>query len=160
MSCLSQILSQEYRPVKYTQRIIQQLNQRLLVLLVLCVAFAVHAEDGDEENAGLVETRYIEVNPAFVTNFGGPGRLRYIKVEITLRVAGEDGEQQVNRHLPNIKDSLLNLFAIQTSDSISGAEGKEVLRQAALGEVSRVLVEEDEASHVEDLLFTSFVAHH
>lgn len=144
--------------MKHSQRLIQQLNQGFLALLVLCLAFVVYAEDG-EENAEPVETRYVEVNPAFVTNFGGPGRLRYIKVEITLRVVGEEGEQQVNRHLPNIKDSLLNLFAIQTSDSISGAEGKEALRQAALGEVSRVLVEEDETSYVEDLLFTSFVAH-
>jgi len=129
----------------------------VFVSVVLILSVAVKAED--EEDAESVATRYVEVSPAFVTNFGGPGRLRYIKVEITLRVAGAEGEQQVTRHLPNIKDSLLNLFAIQTSDSMSGAAGKEELRKTALGEVKRVLVEEDETSHVEDLLFTSFVAH-
>lgn len=129
----------------------------VFVMLALHLSAAVKAED--EGGAGNVATRYVEVTPAFVTNFGGPGRLRYIKVEVTLRVAGLEGEQQVTRHLPNIKDSLLNLFAIQTSDSMSGAAGKEELRKTALGEVKRVLVEEDETSHVEDLLFTSFVAH-
>ena len=129
----------------------------LLFLVALCLSFAVQGED-EEAQEGVTDTRYVEVKPAFVTNFGGPGRLRYIKVEVTLRVVGAEGEQQVNRHSPNIKDSLLNLFAIQTSDSMSGAAGKEALRQAALVEVQRVLVEEDETSHVEDLLFTSFVA--
>lgn len=129
------------------------------VFVMLILHFSATVKADDEEDAQNVATRYVEVTPAFVTNFGGPGRLRYIKVEVTLRVAGSEGEQQVTRHLPNIKDSLLNLFAIQTSDSMSGAEGKEELRKTALGEVKRVLVEEDETSYVEDLLFTSFVAH-
>lgn len=130
----------------------------LLVIFVLSTASWVHAEDEDE-GAAAPASRYIEITPAFVTNFGGPGRLRYIKVEVTLRVTGGEGEEQVRHHLPHIKDTLLNLFAIQTPESIASAEGKEQLRQVALEEVSHMLSEEDADSYIEDLLFTSFVAH-
>ncbi len=133
--------------------------QRYVILLLAVLSTLsisnVHAEDDEAENPA---SRYVEVKPAFVTNFGGPGRLRYVKVEVTLRVLGAEGEAQVEHHLPYIRDALLSLFAIQTSDTIGSAEGKESLRQQALAEVQRVTAEEDDNSFIEDLLFTSFVA--
>lgn len=133
-----------------------------LKLLLVCLALAVSnnlvAED-EEADGETPQSRYMEIEPAFVTNFGGPGRLRYMKVEVTLRVTGMDGEAQVNHHLPAIKDALLSLFAIQTSESIGSAEGKEALRQASLKAVQDAVIAEDETSYIEDLLFTSFVAH-
>lgn len=139
--------------------------QRFLFCLPLFVAMCaglasqpVGAEDGDEDGAAAT-SRYVEIQPAFVTNYGGGERLRYMKVEVTLRVLGTAGEKQVSHHMPYIKDTLLSLFATQTRDSIGTAEGKESLRKQALGAVTRILEEEDETSHLEDLLFTSFVAH-
>ena len=34
---------------------------------------------------------YVAIEPALVTNYGGPGRLRYMSVEVSLRVSGIDG---------------------------------------------------------------------
>lgn len=117
------------------------------------------AEDDENEEGETPASKYMEIEPAFVTNFGGADRLRYMKVEVTLRVTGAEGETQVNHHLPYIKDALLNLFAIQTSQSIGSAEGKEKLRQDSLKQVANALIAEDDESYLEDLLFTSFVAH-
>ena len=134
------------------------LVQRLLLVAAVLVGGSnVYAED--EEDAEAVPSKYMPIEPALITNFGGPGRLRYMKVEVTLRVNGEEGEAQVTRHMPNIKDTLLTLFAVQTSESIGTAQGKDQLRKSALKEVNGMLAEEDSESHVTDLLFTSFVAH-
>lgn len=143
---------------------------RLFLRLALCLAVITAiaavtstpvraADDGEDEDGDAPSSRYVEIQPAFVTNYGGEDRLRYMKVEVTLRVLGTAGEKQVNRHMPYIKDTLLSLFAIQTRESIGSAEGKESLRKAALQAVGKILEEEDKVSHVEDLLFTGFVAH-
>jgi flagellar FliL protein len=131
------------------------------MLKLIAIALMTFASFALAEEEELVDvSSYFDVEPPFVTNFGGPGRLKYMKVQITLRVKGVPGEQQATHHLPRIRDSLLTLFSVQTSDSIEGAEGKEVLRKKALAQVNSALSEEDDESLVEDLLFTSFVAHH
>lgn len=129
-----------------------------LLLVAFTTGLAPAYADDDEEGETLV-SRYVEIKPPFVTNYGAGTRLRYMKVAVTLRVLGSAGETQVNHHMPYIKDTLLNLFALQTSESIGSAEGKEALRKQSLEAVSKILEEEDKASHIEDLLFTSFVAH-
>lgn len=135
------------------------LHIHVLLLLAMLVSASLPAMAGDDEADVAPSSRYVEIKPAFVTNYGNMGRLRYMKVQVTLRVLGTAGEAQVNHHMPYIKDTLLTLFAVQTQESIGTAQGKEALRKKALESVNGILEEEDEASHVEDLLFTSFVAH-
>lgn len=130
-----------------------------LALALLAASPGALAEDEELEEGEVPASKYVEVKPPFVTNYGGGTRLRYMKVEVTLRVVGAAGEKQVNHHMPRVKDTLLSLFAIQTRESIGSAEGKEALRQQALAAVAEILEQEDGESHIEDLLFTSFVAH-
>lgn len=128
----------------------------ILVLSLLAPRLALAEDDEDEM---VVESSYVGIEPAIVTNYGGPGRLRYMSVEVSLRVSGVPGEESVGRHMPNIKDTLLSLFAIQTNDSIGTAEGKEALRVESLKQVSELLAEENDANILEDLLFTGFVVY-
>ncbi|MDG1292544.1 MAG: flagellar basal body-associated FliL family protein [Pseudomonadales bacterium] len=112
-----------------------------------------------EDEEPLAQSIYVAIEPALVTNYGGPGRLRYMSVEISLRVIGIDGEQSVKHHMPYIKDALLNLFAIQSNETVDTAEGKEILRQQSFDAVSAILNEEEKESLLEDILFTSFVVY-
>ena len=105
------------------------------------------------------QSSYVAIEPALVTNYGGPGRLRYMSVEVSLRVSGVEAENSVLHHMPQIKDTLLNLFAVQTNETIETAEGKETLRQQSFEAVSSVLLEEEKEMHLEDILFTSFVVY-
>ena len=134
--------------------------QKLLLFIALIwgLAFnaAVQAEDEEEIPP---ESIYVAIEPTFVTNYGGPGRLRYMSVEVSLRVLGPEGEASVQRHMPNIKDTLLNLFAIQTTATISDAEGKETLRLESLKQVGDMLAQEGDEGLLEDLLFTGFVVY-
>ncbi len=134
--------------------------QKLLLLIAFVWGIAFHATvKAEDEEEISPESIYVAIEPAFVTNYGGPGRLRYMSVEVSLRVLGPEGEASVQRHMPNIKDTLLNLFAIQTTATISDAEGKETLRQESLKQVGDMLTEEGDEGLLEDLLFTGFVVY-
>ncbi len=129
----------------------------LLCCLALLVTSPVLAEDEEEEGEAVPST-YVAIEPPFVTNYGGPGRLRYMKVEVSLRIQGSpEASAAIERHMPHIRDTLLNLFAVQTDDTINNAQGKEGLRQQAFTDVNTMLDSEEDPGILEDLLFTGFV---
>ena len=133
---------------------------KAILVALCCLAAMVGLPAMAEDEEGVPpESIYVSVDPAFVTNYGGPGRLRYMKIEVSLRVTGPAGEASVTRHMPAIRDALLTLFSIQTDSSIGTAQGKEALRVESLDKVHALLSDEDGESLAEDLLFTEFVVH-
>ena len=127
------------------------------VTLMTPTAFA-QDEEGEEGEAAAEGSQYIDLKPAFVTNYGGVGRLRYLKAEIALRVGGEGkGPAGIRHHMPQIRHALVMLMSRQTEEDISTMEGKEMLRQNALAAVREVLIKEDGEEYVLDLLFKSFI---
>lgn len=128
----------------------------LLASLYVPQAFA--EDEGVEGEAAVPATTYFDVKPAFVVNYGGPGKLRYIKTDISLRVGGGDiGMQGIRHHLPYIRHTLVMLLTKQSVEDISTTEGKELIRQAALEAVQQMLEGEEGEQHVVDLLFNSFI---
>lgn len=131
-----------------------------MLLLVLLIALVTPLKSmADEEDSAVQQSIYVAIEPALVTNYGGPGRLRYMSVDVSLRVSGIEGEESVKHHMPYIKDAILNLFAIQTNATLDTAEGKETLRKETFEAVESILLEEKEKSLLEDILFTSFVVY-
>ena len=133
----------------------------IVLLLIMPQAFAQDeaTEVVEGEEAG-PSTTYFSLKPAFVLNYGGAGRLRYLKTEISLRVktgGGSTGMMDIRQHLPYIRHVLVMYFSKQTSEDMSSMEGRELLRQGALEEVRRVLMEEEGKEFVADLLFDSFI---
>lgn len=100
---------------------------------------------------------YIPFKPSFVVNYGGPGRLKYIKTDISVRLADAKAANSVRHHMPYIRNNLVLLFSAQTEESISSREGKEALRQEALKEVRAVIMAEDRQEGVIDLFFNAFI---
>jgi len=110
-----------------------------------------------EEGAGGGAVQYVNLDPAFVANFGDVGRLKYVKAEISVRVHGESAATQVKHHIASIRNGLVFLLSRQEETAMTTMEGKEGLRKEALQIVKDVLTEETGEAMVEDLLFTSFV---
>ena len=137
---------------------LDQLKQMLLLVLLIALVSPLRSVAGDEDSA-VQQSIYVAIEPALVTNYGGPGRLRYMSVDVSLRVSGIEGEESVKHHMPYIKDAILNLFAIQTNATLDTAEGKETLRKETFEAVESILLEEKEKSLLEDILFTSFVVY-
>ena len=112
------------------------------------------AEAGQTAKPGSI---YIPLKPAFVVNYGGPGRLKYIKADISLRLQDSTAANSVRHHMPYIRNNLMMLFSAQTDESISSQDGKEALRQEALAAVREVIKQEDQTEGIVDLYFNAFL---
>lgn len=100
---------------------------------------------------------YLPLKPAFVVNYGGAGPLRYLKTEMSVRLASADVANAVRHHLPYIRNNLVMLFARQTEETMNSQEGRELMRQEALVEIQKVVMEEEGKEGVLDVYFNSFI---
>ena len=129
------------------------------VLLLVGHWVMVPLVSAQEEGAEAVPpSRYMDLKPAFVVNYGGVGRLRYLKTDIALRVGGgTKGPSGIRRHMPYLRHTLVLILSKATEEDLSSMEGKELLRQNALEAVREVLLKEEGEEFVMDLLFNSFI---
>jgi flagellar protein FliL len=100
---------------------------------------------------------YVPVKPAFVINYGGSGKLQYMKIEISLRVGDASSANAARHHMPLVRDALVKLFSRQTDADIDTPDGKERLRLRALKTVQDMIMEEDGEQGVINLFFSHFV---
>lgn len=139
-----------------------RITHRLLALcLLLGVALQAAAQDEEpveEAAAPKPEALYIALQPPFVVNYGGPGRLRYLKAEMTVRVHDVGAAQNVRHHMPAIRDTLVSLMSRQEELVIDTQQGKEQLRQDALAEIRKVIeLEVGGDSGVVDVFFDNLI---
>ena len=127
-----------------------------LCCLLLLAASPPSAQESEEEAAqGDI---YVPLASPLVVNYGGPGRLKYLKAEISLRVEASAEAAVLRHHMPLIRHKMVLLFSRQEEQTVNTQEGRETLRLAALEEVNAALAaEEGEQGLVQDLLFSSFV---
>jgi len=132
----------------------------VLMAFVLASVVAV-AEDeeaaAEEAQAATAAAIYLPIKPAFVVNYGGSGRLKYIKAEVSVRVDSSSAANSVRHHLPYIRNNLVMLFASQTDESLDSQEGKEALRQDALAEIRKIVMQEDQAEGIIDVFFNTLI---
>lgn len=131
------------------------LKQLLPLLLMLVLGQGALASAKKEEAPPPSE--YIELKPAFVTNYGSGGAIHFLKADVTLRVPDPLMTEAVMRHMPQIRHALVMLLSRQQEQGLATMEGKEQLRQEALLAVRTVVETEEGKPGVEDLLFTGFI---
>lgn len=110
----------------------------VVVISALLAAQALAAGGGGAKMAEGVN--YIPLEPALVVNYGGPGKARYIKAELSLRAENAADATEITHHLPLIRDRLISILSAQTDEIVSTAEGKEYLRVFALAEINKALL--------------------
>ncbi len=134
----------------------------LMVLFTLLLSSLSSAQDetAEGEEAAPVggSASYLDLKPAFVVNYGGAGKLRYLKTDIALRLAGgPSGQSQIRHHMPYIRHTIVMRLSRATEEELSSMEGKELLRQDVLEETRNMLIREEGQQFVDDLLFNSFI---
>lgn len=106
----------------------------LLGLLVSTAALG--AGKGNEPVEGI---NYIPLQPALIVNYGGPGRVRYLKAELSLRAENAADAKLVMHHLPLVRDRLIRILGAQSEETLVSAQGKEQLRALALAEINKAI---------------------
>lgn len=110
--------------------------------IALCAALALPAMASGGGHKGAAEgINYIPITPPLVVNYGGPGKSRYIKAELSIRSENAADANTVTHHLPLIRDKLVSILSAQTDEIVSSAEGKEYLRTYALAEINKALLQ-------------------
>lgn len=101
---------------------------------------------------------YVKLDPPFVVNFEARGLMRFLQITLEIMTRDPLTADLIKQNDPMIRNDLLLLFGNQTYEAISTREGKEKLRGEALATVAKIIAQEGgDASHVEQLFFTSFV---
>lgn len=100
------------------------------------VSFAFASEGGESFKEGV---NYISIKPPLVVNYGGPGRVKYIKAELSLRTEDAHSAEEVSHHMPLIRDTLIMLISSVTDEQMASGEGKEKMRLEALAKINEAL---------------------
>ena len=98
--------------------------------------FAGASGGGDTFKEGV---NYIAIKPHLVVNYGGTGKVKYIKAELSLRTEDMHSAQEVSHHMPLIRDTLIMLISSVTDEQMASAEGKEEMRLEALAKINEAL---------------------
>ncbi|MBX2808976.1 MAG: flagellar basal body-associated FliL family protein [Cellvibrionaceae bacterium] len=133
-----------------------------LLVSALSLASYAYAEEDESSAEGegpaiMQRPIYVPVKPAFVVNYGRPGKLKYLKLDVSLRVKDTASSNAIRHHMPLIRDYLVREFSRIEDEDIDSQEGKEAVRIAALAGVKALLLEEDGEEGVTDLFFNNFV---
>ncbi|HEY6527440.1 MAG TPA: flagellar basal body-associated FliL family protein [Cellvibrionaceae bacterium] len=130
-------------------------------LLLVFLAGGVLTERAYANSGGAAEGAagavYVSFKPALVTNYGGAGRIKYVKADMSVRVESAAVADSVQHNMPLIRNNLLNIMAKQTDETLSGQPGKEAMRQEALKEIQAIIKQQSDLEGVMDLYFNSIV---
>lgn len=115
------------------------------------------AAAGQEEKKGHAEGGAALKFDPFVVNLADAGGGRYLRVGLSLVIAGDAKEakelEESKVQLLRIRSAVLELLSQQVSDHVVTAEGKAALKHAIEEQASAVLA----PLEVTDVLFTEFV---
>lgn len=100
---------------------------------------------------------YYPLKPPIVVNFSVKGRQRYLQAELTLMTRDGSVISTIELHQSMIRNALILLIGGHSFEELRTAEGKELLRQACLQEIQRLLQQEIGKPGIEQVLFTDFV---
>ncbi|WP_299074795.1 flagellar basal body-associated protein FliL [uncultured Paraglaciecola sp.] len=110
--------------------------------------------------AALVKTGtalYVAMPRPFVFNVPGSARDRLVEIKVQLMMRGSDNEEQVKMHVPLIEGTLLKAFSTANADDLVTEAGKIAIRDSALKEVQKTMLDVSGNQTVEEVLFTGFV---
>lgn len=102
---------------------------------------------------------YHELHPAFVANFTGKSKKKYMQVYIVALANEESIIEDLKLHMPAVRNDILMTLSRTRSDEIETVEGKEMLRQKVLTTVKdTMMTKTGKEETIQDLYFTKFVA--
>jgi flagellar FliL protein len=113
-------------------------------------AEAEHEEDEAEEGP----TGIVALEP-FVVNLADPGATRFLRISLSLVVGEEHAKELAEKEVERmqLRSSILELLALQTSGTLVTPEGKTELKKAIAKRVGETV----HGLHVVDVLLSEFV---
>ena len=104
-----------------------------------------------------VEVFYHHVQPEFVVNIDGPGRARYLMVELSVATDDIKARDALDANQPELRNELLMLLGEQELAALGDNDGKTALRASAKERIEALVTKHYAPEHVLDVYLTRFV---
>lgn len=90
----------------------------------------------------------------FTVNLSTPGSVnpRFVRVNVSIEVPNEDGEQEVNGKMPQVRNTIIDLFNSKKPADLATAEGRDYLKEEIRNALNNFLV----TGKVKGVFFTNF----
>ena len=111
-------------------------------------------EEVPEETA---EVSYWPLEPAFVLNFEGKSKARFMQIGLEVSTTNEKSYAAVKKHLPVIRNEIVLLLSGQKYEEMVTPEGKEQLRAELIETINKILAQHKAKKGIDNIYFTSFV---
>ena len=133
-------------------------NVRTIANLILAACLFVSSAVAGEEEAPL-ETIYIEIDPIIVTNFlrakgKKPG---FVQLQATISVAGKEASDTVEKHLPLIRDTIIDFLSFTEEAVIKDISKRQEIRNSLTEQVNSRLEEVLGQPYATQLVITHFM---
>ena len=112
------------------------------------------AEQGSAETADL---SYWPLEPAFVLNFEGKSKARFMQIGLEVATTSEKSYAAVKKHMPVIRNEIVLLLSGQKYEEMVTPEGKEQLRAELIETINMILKKHKANKGIDNIYFTSFV---
>ena len=115
---------------------------------------------GDDEQAGKeaqvsVDELLGPIFPldTFIVNLADKGGKRYLRITIDLELDSNELESEIEKRLPQVRDSILTILPTKRFEDIRSADGKTMLRDQMLERINSLLAR----GHLTNIYFKEFV---
>ncbi len=89
----------------------------------------------------------------FIVNLADKGGNRYLRVTMDLELQNPEVETELNKRLPQVRDSILMILPSKRFEDISSVEGKVALRDEILEKINGIITQ----GKVTNIFFKEFV---
>lgn len=89
----------------------------------------------------------------FIVNLVDPHGKRYLKLRLEFELNVEEVRMEVDRRMPQLKDTILTLLSSKTYEDVSSLEGKLQLRAELMSMLNRYL----QTGSITNIYFTEFI---
>lgn len=115
------------------------------------------AIEEEEVDAEAAEVSYWPLEPAFVLNFEGKSKARFMQIGLEVATSNDKSYAAVKKHLPVIRNEIVLLLSGQKYEEMVTPEGKEQLRAELIETINIILKKHKAKKGIDNIYFTSFV---
>lgn len=116
-----------------------------------------NSSDSEETSEAIADISYWPLEPAFVLNFEGKSKARFMQIGLEVSTTNEKSYAAVKKHLPVIRSEIVLLLSGQKYEEMVTPEGKEQLRAELIETVNVILKQHKVKKGIDNIYFTSFV---
>jgi len=115
------------------------------------------SQESDESVSSNTPAIYYDLKPPFVVNYSWKGRQRYVQISLAVMTRKPAVVEALQKHMPLVRNNLVQIFGAQNFEGLRTPEGKEMMREAAMEDLQKILIDEMGEEGIEKVLFTNFV---